>query len=264
MQIDWFTLVAQLINFVVLLALLRLVLYDRVLNVMRQRETEVSERLESIEQKEQEAREHEEAALRERDELERNREALIRSVREEVDTHRTQMMRELREEVQRTRENWKESLQQEQDGIVHDIQEHLADLVATAVERALFDLADRRLEDQMIESFFRRLADAEDPDWAELRKALRANPDDVAITSAHELCKDRERRLNSQLAEAIGEEINASFEVKPSLVAGVELEVAGRTFGWNIDDYVARLREEFVVAIQAELDPGRNHGCEPR
>ena len=50
MLIDWFTVIAQIINFLVLLLLLRRFLYKPILNAMEERERKVAERLESARQ----------------------------------------------------------------------------------------------------------------------------------------------------------------------------------------------------------------------
>ena len=46
MQIDWFTLVAQIVNFLILIWLLKKFLFRPVQNVMKKRENEITSRLE--------------------------------------------------------------------------------------------------------------------------------------------------------------------------------------------------------------------------
>lgn len=256
MQIDWFTLAAQIVNFLILMVLLRLVLYDRVLAVIRRRDAEVSEQFERAEQKENEAREMLESLRRERDALDQERVERLQEIEEDVSRLRAEMLRDLREEVQRTRENWRESLSRERDAIVHDTQERFAILVATAVEQALSDLAGKQLEEQIIEQFLGHITEAGEEDWDDVREALRANPDDVTIRTAAEPCEAYRDRIIDALENHVSPEIEPEFEVDPSLLAGIEIQVHGQTLGWNLKDYARRLRADFTEAINAELEAG--------
>ena len=60
MNIDWFTLSAQIVNFLILLVLLRKFLYGPLRNVMQKREEKVTSRLEEARRKLDEAEEQRE------------------------------------------------------------------------------------------------------------------------------------------------------------------------------------------------------------
>jgi F-type H+-transporting ATPase subunit b len=51
MLIDWFTVVAQIINFLILVALLKHFLYGRIIKAMDQREERINSRLEEAKKK---------------------------------------------------------------------------------------------------------------------------------------------------------------------------------------------------------------------
>ena len=55
MLIDWFTVIAQIINFLVLVALLKRFLYGRIIKAMDQREEKIAFRLADAERKRNEA-----------------------------------------------------------------------------------------------------------------------------------------------------------------------------------------------------------------
>lgn len=55
MLIDWFTVVAQIINFLILVFLLKHFLYGRIINAMDQREARITSRLEEAETQRKEA-----------------------------------------------------------------------------------------------------------------------------------------------------------------------------------------------------------------
>ena len=61
MLINWFTVVAQIVNFLILVFLLKYFLYDRVIRAMDQREQRIQQRLQEAEEKKQEAEQEAEA-----------------------------------------------------------------------------------------------------------------------------------------------------------------------------------------------------------
>jgi len=84
-NIDLFTLVAQIVNFLILLVALKLLLYGRIVRVMDEREERIAARLNEAEQREQQA-EGEKASYQEkRREVEQEREAILAEARDEAD-----------------------------------------------------------------------------------------------------------------------------------------------------------------------------------
>ena len=77
MLIDWFTVAAQIINFLILVALLKHFLYGRIINAMDQREARITSRLEEAERKKSEAEDEAAAYSRKSQEFDLQREEMI-------------------------------------------------------------------------------------------------------------------------------------------------------------------------------------------
>ena len=77
MEIEWFTFAAQIINFVILVALLKRFLYGPVLRMMDQREQRIAERMNDAERTRREADEEAEQLRRQQQQLEHQRETLL-------------------------------------------------------------------------------------------------------------------------------------------------------------------------------------------
>jgi F-type H+-transporting ATPase subunit b len=86
--IDWFTVGAQIVNFLVLIALLKYFLYGRIIKAIDEREKKIASRLEDAEQKKKEAEQEGEAYRTKNQELDAMGERIVAQVREEAETHR--------------------------------------------------------------------------------------------------------------------------------------------------------------------------------
>src|SRR6056297_3087290 len=70
MLVDPFTVIAQIVNFAILVVALRYLLYDRVVTAMDRREQRIADRLESVEERAEELDAAEEELQRDREDLE--------------------------------------------------------------------------------------------------------------------------------------------------------------------------------------------------
>ena len=85
-MIDWFTVVAQIINFLVLALLLKHFLYGRVVSAMEQREADIAKRWQAAEQTQHDAEQELATAQHKNRELEEQREELLSKIRDDVES----------------------------------------------------------------------------------------------------------------------------------------------------------------------------------
>ncbi|TFH06225.1 MAG: F0F1 ATP synthase subunit B, partial [Methanosarcina sp.] len=94
--IDWFTVVAQVINFLVLVWLMKRFLYVPILNAIDTREERISTELASADANKAEARKEQEEFKRKNEEFDRQRAALLNKAREEAKNEHQQLLEEAR------------------------------------------------------------------------------------------------------------------------------------------------------------------------
>lgn len=248
MQIDWLTVAAQVVNFLILVALLRRFLYRPVLAAMDRREQRIADSLREAEQREADALARREALDAERARLAEERESLVAQARAEADEQRRRWVGEARAEVDRQREHWRVQLEQEWDDQRRALARRLATAATDATRQALSDLADAELEAAMVRVCCRRLASIDEADRAALADG--EAPIDVVTTFA----PDDEARTS--IAEAVRDALGrtVTFTQADDLVAGLELRADGWKMSWTIAAYLSELEAEleraFVTAVR--------------
>jgi F-type H+-transporting ATPase subunit b len=158
MLIDWFTVAAQIVNFLVLVALLKRFLYGRIITAMDQREEKIASQLEEAAKKKKEAEQEAETYRRTNRELDEKREEMLFQVKEEVDLKRKELMKKAHDEVDVIEARWREAVQREKDSFLQDLRQRTGKQVYTIARRALTDLANAHLEQRMVEAFVDRIA----------------------------------------------------------------------------------------------------------
>jgi len=236
MGIDIFTLIAQIVNFVVLLVLLRAFLYRPIRRVMREREQRIADEHAAAKEAGEEAEARAEELRREREELEATRRERLAEIEGEAEELREERLAEAREEAEAARERWREALARERDDLADAVRGKAAAVLADALRRGWRELADEELEARAIEVFARRLDDLEDGQRSALAEAARGG--ELVFTTAFEATEERREALLAAMRESLlGEdddgEIEAGFERDPELIAGVTLRAGDLRVGWT-------------------------------
>src|SRR5215510_12857702 len=112
MLIDWFTVVAQSINFLLLVWLLKRFLYRPILSAMDAREQRITAQLHDAEALKQEAEAQSKDLRAASEEFARRKQALFDEAKAEADTTRERLSEEARHEIQSLRRKWHETLQE--------------------------------------------------------------------------------------------------------------------------------------------------------
>ncbi len=252
-MIDWFTVVAQIVNFLILLALLKWLLFDRVVRAMDEREQKIASRLEDARHRQDEAAQRAERLEEERRELEAQREQMLQEAREEADGRRRELLREAREEVDRSRREWNRDLQRQQERFLGELSERAGEALQRAVRQALGELADADLQEGAVRVFLQKLEELDGDQRETLEEAIREADGRAVVASAQDLPEDARRNLAAALKRRFGEEPEVAFETSPELIAGLEVRAGGRALEWSLRRYLDEFEESVGAALEERL-----------
>ena len=249
--IDWWTVAAQVVNFLLLVALLRIFLYKRVLEAMDRREKKIAAHFESAAQKEADAERLAGEARAERDDLQKRREAMLKEARDETRRQKESWTDEARAEVDDQARRWHDELRQKKEAFLDQVRRQCGEQACRVAGKALADLADAALERKMVEAFARRLSELDDAERRTFLDAARGDGGLVAAT-AWPLEDEAGQQLARAVAEHLSDELRLSFETAHELTCGIELRAGGHEISWTVDSYLAEVRAEWERLIDEE------------
>ena len=250
MNIDWFTFVAQIINFLILVGLLRWFLYGPIVNAMQQREGKITDRWTAAEQRLDQA--NEKAALYEQKTLdfEQQCEELTRDAVREAHEHRERLTREARDDVELKRGEWLQTLDREQSEMADEIRVQLGDVVIHSTRHTLQELADAELEELLVRKFISEVARIDETQRDEMRAHLQDGESGFLIRSAFELTEKACERLRDVIKETLRYSGEVQFEQAPDLICGLQIDVGGYSVEWNVDDFIRQIKFDFGTRIR--------------
>lgn len=260
MQIDWFTFAAQIVNFLVLLAILKRLLYDRIVAAMDRREQEIAGRLDEAERQQREATEQKERYQDRQEQLETRRNKIISQARDEAEETKKRLLGEARDEVEAKRRQWHDALKREQSDFQKQVQRQGTRQVIAISRQVVADLANRDLEEQVVATWRDQLEALDDDQWQQLRKATGKN-DGLTISSAFKLSKGARQSIEKPLIEHLGK-ISPTYRESDRVVFGIVLEAGGFQLAWSADSYLEDLTQSLAKMVEERTRDanGPRHG----
>lgn len=253
MLIDWFTVAAQALNFIILVWLMKRVLYKPIMAAIGARETLVAAELAGAAAKMNLADKAVEEFKRKNEDFERDRAALMTQAVKEAAAQSALLLEVARVAADALQSKRHVALLRE----AKDLSESLAGRAQQAffdlARRAFKDLASSSLEAQMTAVFCERLRTMTTIDKNKLSAAIQTGTQAVSLRSAFPLPTNLQTTLQTAVDEAFGPPVVLRFEVAPDLVSGIELTAQGQRVGWSIAEYLAALERAIGAAFPAAV-----------
>lgn len=251
MLIDWFTVAAQAVNFLILVWLLKRFLYRPILAAIDEREKRIAAQIQDAEKKKAEALQEQADFRRKNEEFETQRSALLLEATGAAKTEREKLLETARHDAGELRDKLEKSLYDDLGHLDQKIGSLVQQEVFSVTRKALTDLAGANLEERMTAVFIQHLHDLPDPQRAELLASLHASSNPALVRSAFELAPPERASIEGAVKKLFGEETRIEFETRPDLVGGIELAANGHKIAWSIDGYLTALTH----SVKALLEP---------
>lgn len=273
MLIDWFTVIAQIINFLILVWLLKRVLYQPILNALDARERRIAAALADADARKSEAEDERRAFQKKNDELDQQRAELLRQALDEARTERQRLISAAHQDALELRAKQEKALKLQYHNLKQAIASQTSAEVFAIARKVLADMANIPLETQMVEAFVKRLQELSREEKAQLVSAARTpvlkSPvttvnetlvPGVLVRSAFELPPPQQNMIRVALGEIldkeVSHEIRIRFATRPDLISGVELIMNGYKLAWNVADYLASLENAIGEVLKTSLQSG--------
>jgi F-type H+-transporting ATPase subunit b len=241
MLIDWFTVGAQLLNFLILVWLLKHFLYKPVLKAIEDREKRIAAELADADTRVA-------AAKRERDDFQakntdfdKQRATLLTKAVSDANAENERLIGVARTQANDLRAKQEVALQGERARLSGTISHLAATEVVDIARKTLADLATVSLEERIGEVFTRRLRELDAKSKETLGDALRNSSEHAVVRSRFDLGSIQRAAIQNAINEDFSADVHLRFETSPEGICGIELTVGGQRVAWDIGGYLSSL-----------------------
>jgi F-type H+-transporting ATPase subunit b len=256
MLIDWFTVGAQVVNFVILVWLLKRFLYKPILDAIDAREKRIAAEFADADRKKADAQGQRDEFENKSRAFDEQRGALLTKATDEAKTERERLLDEARKESEGVRA--REANQRRDDGarLSGEIARLAKEEVFGITRKTLADLATATLEERMAEVFTRRLHEMDGNAKEALAAALRSS-EPALVRSTFDLPNAQKADIQNALNVSFSAEVRLRFETAKEALCGIELTANGRKIAWSIADYLMSLEHKVGALLDARSIPQR-------
>ena len=254
MLIDWFTVGAQALNFLILVWLMKRFLYQPILHAIDEREKRIAAELSDADAKKAEAQKERDEFQHKNEAFDQQRAELLSKATIDAKAERQRLLNEARQAADALSAKRQETLRNDAHLLNQAISRRTQQEVFAIARKALTDLATTSLEERLGEVFTRRLREMDGQAKEGLAEALKTAIEPSLVRSAFDLPAEQRAVIQNALNETFSAEVHIRFETAPDLISGIEFTTAnGQKVAWSISDYLVSL-EKGVDELLKEKD----------
>jgi F-type H+-transporting ATPase subunit b len=243
MLIDWFTVGAQALNFIILVWLLKRFLYKPILNAIDAREKLIAAKLADAAAKEAEAQKERDEFQHKNEAFDKQRAALMSEATDEATAEGHKLLDEARNAANALSAKRQETLRSDAHSLNQALRRRTQQEVFAIARRTLTDLAGASLEERVGDVFIHRLRAMDGKVKETFALALETASGPALVRSAFDLPDKQRAAIQKSFDDTFSTQIQIRFETAPDLVSGIELSANGQKLAWSIADYLASLEK---------------------
>jgi F-type H+-transporting ATPase subunit b len=263
MLIDWFTVGAQALNFLILVWLMKRFLYKPILHAIDEREKRIAAELADADAKKAEARKERDEFQHKNEEFDQQRAALLSRAADEANAERQRLIEEARKAADVLSAKRQDTLRNDAHNLNQAIRRRTQQEVFAIARKALTDLATTSLEERMGEVFTRRLREMDGHAKDGLGTALKTASEPALVRSTFDLPAEQRAAIQNALNETFSADVRVRFDTAPDLVSGIELTTNGHKVAWSIEEYLGSLEKDVDELLKEKDKPAVKVEPEP-
>jgi len=255
MEINWFTVIAQVLNFFILVWLLKRFLYKPILKAIDDRESKIAAELNDAEVKKAEAKKEQEDFLQKNATFDQEREDKMLKVVSETEEERQKLLDQARTDADAFTKQLAMANKEQQHNQQLELNRKIKEEVFAVSRKMLGDLASVELEKQLTQVFIKRLKKLEEKELNQLKSAFEEINGPLLIRSVFALPEAQQKDLKLAIDEVLATDSSLKFETTPSLIGGIELSTHEYKLAWSISEYLREFETTISKTSSAKTTP---------
>jgi len=238
MKFDIWTFLFQVINFLVLLFILKRILYKPIREIIEKRRSLIQQRIEEAEKTKKEALELKENYQHEMDTLHELKSRMIEKMNAEVGQERKKLIGRAEEEAARVFEKERAVFDTEKARLETELKDKAIETVTLFASNLLKDVSDEDLHKAMYEKLFRELRGAAShvPERKE-----KDGPLSVDLITAYPLSEAETRKFREAIESLLSQSVILNTIIDKALIAGVTMKFYDMVYDLSLSGQIKKL-----------------------
>ena len=259
MQINWFTVIAQILNFLVLVWLMKRYLYKPILNAIDDREKKIAGQLADAKTKKDEAKAEQDEFNKKNEVFDQQKKDMMDKATAEAGAQSQKLLEEAKNNAKTLQDKLEKAAKDQQADLNHQMEQKTEQDVFAITKKVLADLADVDFEEQSVNVFIKRISNIKEDEKDLFKKALHSGSGPIQVRSAFDLPEKQQTEIKSAVTKMLGTKPSFEFKTSPALLGGIELTTNGYKLAWSIAAYVNSFEKSIAAANQQKPVAEKKH-----
>ncbi len=259
MKINWFTVIAQVINFVVLVWLLKRFLYKPILKAVDDREKKIASQNKDANHLKAEAKKEQDDFTKKNADFDQQKKDLMDKAVADVAAQRQKLLDEAKDAANKLSAKMEAASKEKQKTEQTEIAQKTQKEVFAITRKALTEIASESLEEQSVGTFIKRLNESKDEEKKQFKDAFQSNTNTILVRSAFDLTVKQQDDITKAVDAVLGTKTPLQFKTATGIISGIELTTNGYKLAWSFSEYLDSLEKNFSEAVKekAKADGGK-------
>lgn len=247
MEISWFEIIVQIINFFIILFILQKLLYKPVINAMEQRQERIQKSQIEADEKMEEANE----LIIEYDgkiaDIDKEKRDILDDARKQAQDRKESLLEDYKEEAENKRKSYLKEIEDEKDNFINNLRKNLGKNAVKIASHILNTISSKELEKEVFNTFIANLKNLNEniPDSNALQEENYLN-----LHSSRDLSEMEKQTIENILKDQVVNLKKINYEVNDSLILGYELNLETYTVHTNIKNYLNQIERDIVKSLE--------------
>ncbi|MGC9334362.1 MAG: F0F1 ATP synthase subunit delta [Anaerolineae bacterium] len=253
LELDIATIILEIVNFVVLSALLYYFLFRPVLKRVEERAAEKERLLNEAAQEREEAIEMRAEIEEQMENIDRQIARIVDDAREQIQDEREAILEEVRHAAERMIIQARREAERIQEAELASVRDNLLATLADACTQIIGQVTPKEVHHSLVEQLTARVWEMGRKDMEQveaLRRSLGERTPTAYAVSARALSEEEQRELVRTFSAVADRNVTVDMEVDPSLAAGLRVRIGDMVVDNSLAKQVSELHGEIAEALE--------------
>ncbi len=252
MNINWSTVFFQIINFWIIVWILKKYLFKPVLSSMDKREKLIQSRLKEAEDTKKKAEKEKENLLNKMASLEQSKSNILADAYKKADVEYAMLIKSFNAEMEGKRKAFEEQIVLEREFLRNSIKDLAGQTILKTLSDALQNLANTDVEKAVLNNFILKIKSKNIEKLNELKKYYQKNKK-LSIYTSFDLDLKTKHLISDNIKEILNEKnVKISFEQHQDIICGIEIVCPPMLISYGVNTYISEFKQNLDDGL-AEL-----------
>lgn len=250
MKFDILTYIFEIINFFVLLWILKKLLYNPVISVLQKRKDYISQRLREAEEAQSKVNRLKEEYQQLLKQIEEVRKTKMAEITKEVQQEKERLYQQMKKELDAQRQKFLDTLEMEKKEVLNEIKEETIHYSLVFLSKLLSTFADKNIHNKLIDIAVEGIKSINKQELDNIKEQLK-DRNVVIVETAFPISEKEIKKIKDTIRDLFDVDVSIKTEEKKSLIAGVKIHLASKMIDASLEGQLSvfenLLREKIEV-----------------